>query len=66
MDHNNILDVKSLLLVGGALILSNLDAVKEFFQIFALGTAIIYNVVQAGIAIKRYKNNKKNKDDDVI
>lgn len=60
MDHNNIFDIKSLFILSGALIISNINSVTEFFQIFALGTAIIYNIIQAGIAIKKYKNKKED------
>ena len=60
MDHNNLFDIKALFILAGALLVSHLDSVKEIFQILALAASIVYSTVQAGIAIKKYKNNKKD------
>lgn len=58
MDHNNFFDIKALLIFGGALLVSNIDSIKELFQIGALAASIIYSVISAAIAIKKYKKDK--------
>jgi hypothetical protein len=60
MDHNSLFDFKTIFILIGALIFSNLDSVKEIFQILALSASIAYSCIQAGIALKNYKNKKKD------
>jgi hypothetical protein len=49
---------KNWIIILASLIISDIENIKEFFQILVLAASFVFTIVQIILAIKKYKKDK--------